>query len=143
MTDVQRSIALVGATGLIGNECLRLLLEHPAYSRVVVLTRRAVSVPDPAGKLQQHVVEFDRLNSYGTLFAVDRVLCALGTTIGKAGSQAAFRKVDFEYPCAAAQLGLPRRQPRTAPAESPWGARSGICPNCVPAIRAPSMSSAR
>lgn len=29
-----RSIAVVGATGLVGNECLRLLLEHPAYDRL-------------------------------------------------------------------------------------------------------------
>ena len=50
------------------------------------------------------MIDFDRLRSYGTLLAVDQVLCALGTTIGKAGSQAAFRKVDFEYPCEVAQL---------------------------------------
>jgi uncharacterized protein YbjT (DUF2867 family) len=100
-----RSIAVLGATGLVGNECLRLLLEHPAYDHVVVLTRRALQPFAAANnKLRSHVVDFDRLGSYGTMFAVDQVLCALGTTIKKAGSQPAFRKVDFEYPCEAAQL---------------------------------------
>ena len=106
MTTKGRSIAIVGATGLVGGECVRLLLEHPAYDRVVVLTRRALPpMLASSPKLQAHVVDFDRLGSYGALFAVDQVLCALGTTIGKAGSQPAFRKVDFDYPCEAAQLG--------------------------------------
>jgi uncharacterized protein YbjT (DUF2867 family) len=34
------------------------------------------------------------------------VFCALGTTIGKAGSQEAFRKVDFGYPKRLADLAL-------------------------------------
>ena len=36
----------------------------------------------------------------------DDVFCALGTTIKKAGSQAAFYTVDFTYPYALAQLAL-------------------------------------
>jgi uncharacterized protein YbjT (DUF2867 family) len=37
---------------------------------------------------------------------VDIVICALGTTIGKAGSQERFRAVDFGYPLACARLAL-------------------------------------
>ena len=36
----------------------------------------------------------------------DHVFCALGTTIGKAGSKAGFRQVDFEYPRRLAELTL-------------------------------------
>ena len=35
---------------------------------------------------------------------MDQVICALGTTIRAAGSQEAFRKVDFEYPLKIARL---------------------------------------
>jgi uncharacterized protein YbjT (DUF2867 family) len=106
MSAQGRSIAIVGATGLVGAECLRLLLEHPAYDRVVTLTRRPLASVAGAGtKLQSHVVDFDRLSSYGTLLQVDQVLCALGTTIKKAGSQPAFRKVDFEYAHETARIG--------------------------------------
>jgi uncharacterized protein YbjT (DUF2867 family) len=42
----------------------------------------------------------------GDLFAVDQIFCALGTTIKQAGSQEAFRRVDFEYALAAAKLGV-------------------------------------
>jgi uncharacterized protein YbjT (DUF2867 family) len=41
------------------------------------------------------VTDFDSLGS-GPFPAADVVFCALGTTIGKAGSEEAFRKVDLE-----------------------------------------------
>jgi uncharacterized protein YbjT (DUF2867 family) len=69
-----------------------------------VLARRPI--PEVPAKVEVHVVEFDRLDQHASLFAVDQIVCALGTTIRQAGSQAAFRKVDFEYPLAAARLGL-------------------------------------
>src|SRR5690606_32493636 len=54
------------------------------------------------------VVDFDRLGAEAEHFAVDAVFCALGTTIRQAGSEAAFRRVDYDYPAEAARLA--RRQ---------------------------------
>jgi len=48
-------------------------------------------------KLVQRIVDFDRLDAAGPLRA-HGVFCCLGTTIGQAGSQAAFRRVDHDYP---------------------------------------------
>lgn len=104
-----RSIAIFGATGLVGQECLRLLLEHPAFGPVRVCVRRPLSLevpPAQRAKLELHVLDFERLAEHAELFAVDQILCALGTTIRKAGSQAAFRTVDFVYPERIARLGL-------------------------------------
>jgi uncharacterized protein YbjT (DUF2867 family) len=56
--------------------------------------------------VEQHVVDFDNLSASARLFRVDQILCALGTTIRQAGSQARFRLVDYEYTLAAARLGL-------------------------------------
>jgi uncharacterized protein YbjT (DUF2867 family) len=39
---------------------------------------------------------------------VDHVFCALGTTMRQAGSEAAFRLVDFDYPVALARATLSR-----------------------------------
>jgi uncharacterized protein YbjT (DUF2867 family) len=106
-----RSIALFGATGLVGRECLKLLLERAEFSRVVVFVRRQVQFdlsPAQHEKLELHLIHFDRLASHASLFAVDQVLCALGTTIRKAGSQQAFRTVDFAYPAEIARLALER-----------------------------------
>lgn len=97
------SIAIVGVTGLVGGECLRLALAEPGVSRVVALARRPVVVPGGEGRLEAHVVDFERHETFAQLLAVDAVICALGTTIKVAGSQAAFRRVDHDYPLAVAR----------------------------------------
>jgi uncharacterized protein YbjT (DUF2867 family) len=105
---VPLSVMLVGATGLVGRECLRLLLADDAFGRIIVVTRRPLSPEVRSPKLETHVLDFDHLNEYDTLFRVDAILCALGTTIRAAGSRTRFRTVDYEYPLAFAKLG--RRQ---------------------------------
>ncbi len=88
-----RSALLAGATGLIGRELLSALLEGGHYATVHVLLRRAVSELPRDRRLIAHQVDF---NALPALPAVDDVYVALGTTIRVAGSQAAFRAVDFD-----------------------------------------------
>lgn len=97
-----KSALIAGATGLVGGELLQILLNRPEYGRVVALVRRSLPLEHP--KLEQRVVDFDRLADHAGAFAVDDVYCCLGTTIKKAGSQAAQRRVDYEYPLAMANL---------------------------------------
>jgi len=99
------SVLLVGATGLVGRECLRLLLADPGFGRIIVVTRRPLSPDVRSPKLETHVVDFDHLNEYDELFQVDAIICALGTTIRQAGSRTRFRTVDYEYPLSFARLG--------------------------------------
>ena len=94
-----RTAWLAGATGLVGGFVLRQLLGSEWYSQVVALTRRTMKVEHP--KLEQRLVDFDQLQFLDLPPAGD-VFCALGTTIKKAGSQEAFRRVDLEYPLALA-----------------------------------------
>jgi uncharacterized protein YbjT (DUF2867 family) len=108
MTDPGRSVIVLGATGLVGRECLRLLLDDPGVAHVVAVVRRPLAGDLASPKLRSEVIDFDRLPEYGELFAVDQIFCALGTTIKQAGSQEAFRRVDLEFPLAAAQLGAER-----------------------------------
>lgn len=97
---------LAGATGLVGGECLRLLLADEAFDRVVVLSRRPLPEIKQTSKLHVHVVDFDNLHTSSGLFHVDAVLCALGTTIKQAGSREQFRRVDYGYPLEMARLGV-------------------------------------
>jgi uncharacterized protein YbjT (DUF2867 family) len=106
MSNGRRSVLLLGATGLVGRECLRLLLADPAVWRIVVLTRRTVADLPRSDKVQAEVVDFDALAARRDLLRVDQIFCALGTTIKRAGSREAFRRVDFEYPLAAARIGI-------------------------------------
>jgi len=88
-----RVALLAGASGLIGRELLALLLQDQPYTRVHVLLRRAVPDLPRDNRLASHVVDFAAL---AELPAVDDLYIALGTTIKVAGSQAAFRAVDFD-----------------------------------------------
>ena len=60
------------------------------------------------GSVEAHVFDFEELHARASLFDVDQIICALGTTIRQAGTQQAFRVVDYEYPLTAARLGVER-----------------------------------
>lgn len=108
VADEKQSILLAGATGLVGRECLRLLLGDPDITRIEVVARRELSPDVHSPKLSTHLVDFDHLNEYDELFAVDAIICALGTTIRQAGSRTRFRTIDLEYPLDFARLGRRR-----------------------------------
>lgn len=101
-----RAALLLGATGLVGGECLKLLLRDDRYQRVVTLGRRLLSIEHE--KLEQHAIDFERVRDFADVIQAQDVFCCLGTTIKKAGSQAAFRKVDFDYPLRLAEVSLER-----------------------------------
>jgi uncharacterized protein YbjT (DUF2867 family) len=83
-------VALVaGATGLVGQRLLALLLADRHYSAVHVVGRRAPSV-------QHHKLVVHTSQSLASWKSpeVDDVFIALGTTIKVAGSKAAFKAID-------------------------------------------------
>ncbi len=100
--DTTKAALLVGASGLVGGHLLQLLLHEQRYKPVEVLVRRSLSIRDP--QLNEHIIDFDHLDRNAELFRADDVFCCLGTTIRTAGSQEAFRKVDFTYVVQAAAL---------------------------------------
>ncbi|HUM02121.1 MAG TPA: oxidoreductase [Thermoanaerobaculia bacterium] len=102
MTAPRRTALLVGATGLVGGHCLRMLLADDAWSQVVVLARRRLPASHP--KLVARLVDFDRLGQLSGFPRVTDVFCALGTTIARAGSRPEFYKVDFTYVAETARL---------------------------------------
>jgi uncharacterized protein YbjT (DUF2867 family) len=98
------SVALLGATGLVGRHTLDLLIRDPSFTRIVVLTRRKFAEAT-APRVEAHMVDFDRMEDRPDLFGVDQVICALGTTIkAVGGSRERFRAVDFDIPITAAKL---------------------------------------
>ena len=90
-----RVALLAGATGLIGAALLALLRASPRYRHTHVLLRRAVPGLVADARVTPHIVDFAQLPD--PLPAVDDAYIALGTTIKVAGSQAAFRAVDFDF----------------------------------------------
>ena len=98
MTAVARTALLVGASGLIGSFLLQRLLASERYANVTVWSRRDIGRTHP--KLAVKIADFERLDERRV--EAEDVFCCLGTTIKQAGSQAAFRRVDYDYPVALA-----------------------------------------
>jgi uncharacterized protein YbjT (DUF2867 family) len=96
-----RSALLLGASGLVGGALAGLLADEPVYERVMALVRSPIG--QLPGRVTEAVVDFERPETYAPHLAVDDVFCCLGTTIKQAGSQEAFRRVDFEIPVALAR----------------------------------------
>ena len=107
----KQTVLLLGGTGLVGSACLRLLARDDRVREIRMLARRAsgtaVTGSTGGNRVVEHVIDYDWPDADSDIFDVDSVICALGTTIRTAGSQAAFRKVDYEYPLRIA--GIARR----------------------------------
>lgn len=96
-----KTALILGASGLTGQHLLELLLNDPLYAQITIYVRKPVHISHP--KLVQQIVDFEQLDS--SVDATD-VFCCLGTTIKKAGSQDAFKRVDLIYPQKIAALQL-------------------------------------
>lgn len=97
------TVLLVGATGLVGQAVLQWALADARVLRVVAPTRRALPAHP---KLFNPLVNFDHLPEDADWWAVDAVICTLGTTIKVAGSKADFYRVDHDLPLQVGRLAL-------------------------------------
>lgn len=98
----KRSALVFGASGLVGTELIHLLLEHPEYQSVHSFGRSKLDIKHP--KLQQLIVDFEAMNKQRDVFKNKDVYCCLGTTIKKAKTREAFRRVDYDFVVNAAAL---------------------------------------
>lgn len=89
----RRSAVVAGATGLVGRELVGLLLAERAVGSVVAVVRRRSPAISALSGLTQLVADFAQLPA---LPDCDDAFCCLGTTIKSAGSELAFRAVDFD-----------------------------------------------
>jgi len=95
---------VAGASGLIGGLLLEYLLQSPAYQEVVVIVRNKLPVEHK--KLKQLVVDFNQLGNYADEINGHAIFCCLGTTRKKTPDQAAYRRIDHDYPLQLAQMGV-------------------------------------
>jgi len=97
---------LAGASGLVGGALLRRLLQDDHFERVVSFGRRSLPIQDP--KLVQVETDFSSDGVFDAAAAPAVAFSCLGTTIRKAGSQEAFRRVDHDAVLAFAQAARRR-----------------------------------
>ena len=99
-----RTAVVIGATGMVGEQVVKGLLDDPSYNKVRLLVRRPLNITHE--KLEIEEVDFDDMidfkNKTGT---GDTLFCCVGTTQKKVkGDNAAYRKVDYDIPYHAAQF---------------------------------------
>ncbi|MFN3529561.1 MAG: NAD(P)H-binding protein [Bacteroidia bacterium] len=86
---------ILGYTGLTGDLLLRELMKSDKVKHIICLGRKAPSFDHH--KVQFIQADMNRLTEHTDAFgSVSRVFCCLGTTIKKAGSKNAFRRVDYD-----------------------------------------------
>jgi len=96
-----KTVLIIGASGQVGQSMLQLALQDSDILKVVAPSRR----PLPAhAKLENPIVNFDKLPKDALWWKADFALCALGTTLRQAKSKAGFYKVDHDYILATATL---------------------------------------
>ena len=91
---------LLGASGLTGGNCLKLLLNDGFYDAVEIWVRKPVGISHP--KLTEKIVDFENLSVLKT--DAGHVFCCIGTTIKKAKTQENFFKTDHDYVITAAEI---------------------------------------
>lgn len=96
-----KTAIVIGATGLVGNHITKKLLGDNRYEKVKVFVRRSLNLNHP--KLEEHIVDFDKIESWKNHLTGDELYSALGTTIKKAGSKDFQYKIDFTYQYEAAK----------------------------------------
>lgn len=99
-TSGQR-LLLLGASGAVGSQVLALASADERVAQIVAPSRRALGA---APKLMNSVMDFAQDELDADWLNVDSVVCALGTTLREAGSQAAFAFVDRDLPVRFAKL---------------------------------------
>lgn len=90
---MSRTATVAGATGLVGSALLQQLAARPDHARINVLGRTPPG--HESGTISFVHTDFGDLDAVAGALAVDAVYCCLGTTQRKAGSEAAFERVDY------------------------------------------------
>lgn len=97
-----KKVVVIGATGLVGKNLVKALVEEPSIEKVFAISRREVDFKSV--KVESCVVDFTNLAQFSDVFNADILFSCLGTTKKQAGSIKAQRVVDLDYQLKAAEL---------------------------------------
>ncbi|MCY1280947.1 hypothetical protein D9M68_502000 [compost metagenome] len=102
MASTPTHVLLAGALGLTGEHLLDRMLNEPTVRRVLAPTRRPLAehprLDNPNGTLAELLPQLKG--------PIDTVFCCLGGSLKEAGSEAAFRAIDYELPLAVGKRAL-------------------------------------
>ncbi|MCK0147958.1 nucleoside-diphosphate sugar epimerase [Arenibacter sp. F26102] len=98
----KKSAIILGATGLTGGFLLQRLLHDKRYVKIIIFSRTAIGFSHP--KLEEHVGDLLKLETFKNHFLADEVYCCIGTTKAKTPDAEMYRRIDFGIPVSAAKI---------------------------------------
>lgn len=90
-----KTAIICGATGLVGEQLLKQLLDSPVYEKVISLVRTHQNIKHP--KYAERIIDFERIKESLQEIKADDAFCCLGTTMSKAGSKERQYHIDHDY----------------------------------------------
>lgn len=102
----EKKALVLGSSGFIGSQLLQLLLNDPAYSKVIALVRKPLEIKHP--KLEEKITDFSIEENYKEQITEgDDIFCCIGTTMKQVrGDKVKYRQIDYDIPVHAARWGL-------------------------------------
>jgi len=100
----EKTATIIGATGLVGGQVLKMLLNDNYFNRIRLIVRQPFESGNPSVNVK--VINFEDAESFKSAIAgSDALFCAVGTTRKKVkGDSAAYYKVDYDIPLNAARF---------------------------------------
>lgn len=100
--NMGKKAIILGATGLVGNELLQLLLKNDSFSKIKLFSRNSCGIKDP--KIEEHLINLFKLEDYKKAFTADVVFCCVGTTKAKTPNKSLYKSIDYGIPVSAASI---------------------------------------
>lgn len=97
-----KTAIILGATGLTGGILLQELLRDSRYGKIKLFGRSRVAVNHD--KIEEHLVDLFKPDTFINLFTGDEVYCCIGTTKNKTPDEETYLKIDRGIPVSAAIL---------------------------------------
>lgn len=98
-----KTALILGASGLVGSELLKILLTDERYGKVRTLGRKKLAESNP--KLAQFTGDLFQIENERVAFeGVDDLFIAIGTTRAKTPDKSTYEAIDYGIPTAAAQV---------------------------------------
>jgi uncharacterized protein YbjT (DUF2867 family) len=101
---LKKTAALIGATGMVGSNLLRLLVNNDEYKGINLLLRRDLDFENE--KIKSFIVDFtNEADLKIALSNCDVLFCAIGTTQKKVGGdKSLYKMIDYDIPLRAAHI---------------------------------------
>lgn len=97
-----KTAIIIGATGLTGGILLQQLLQDERYGKIKLFGRSSVAVK--SRKIEEHLVDLFKPDTFKDQFTGDEVYCCIGTTKKKTPDEKTYEKIDRGIPVDAAIL---------------------------------------